>query len=161
MKIVVILLIVAFFALKFATREEKKTYIYNPERSRLERLVVILDSLEVRFPRIYVCQMILETGSFTSAVFRENRNVCGMKHNGRGYSLGANRDHAKYSRIAMSVEDYRVWQEQRLKLRPDVDTEEEYLQMLDSLPLPYQGARYAVDTAYTTKLRRLRKIYFQ
>jgi hypothetical protein len=81
-----------------------------------------------------------------------------MKESARKFDNGSNLGHATYSNSYASLLDYRAWQRRCLNLRPDVNTEEEYLQMLDSLPI-CRGCRYAEDKNYTNSLRlRIRQL---
>lgn len=78
-----------------------------------------------------------------------------MRHNSRGYSLGPMNQHASYEKPIDSIKDYAAWQKKMLAARPDVETEEDYLDMLDQYKVPWcYDCRYAEDLTYTTKIRR-------
>lgn len=47
-----------------------------------------------------------ETGGFKSAIYRENKNLFGMKQNSRKYHRGSNRGHAQYDSKIDSIKDY-------------------------------------------------------
>lgn len=111
-----------------------------------------LESHEIKFPMVALAQATWETNFFTSKIDSLNKNMFGMKHNRRGFSKGVQYGHALYLRDIDSIKDYAAWQRNMLRLRPDVDTEEEYIQMLDSLPI-CKGCRYAEDRTYTQKIR--------
>lgn len=153
-------LILAIFILwKAGERVDEVTTISRIERDSVEELTNSLRRLErayeklgVKFPIVPIAQSSIETDWWTSNIWKENKNGYGMKYNTRGHAVGINRGHAKYETSAQSLLDYRDWQRKCLKLRPDIDTEEEYISMLDSLPI-CKGCRYAEDPFYTTKVR--------
>lgn len=114
--------------------------------------------IDPRFTLIVLAQDTWETNWGTSKICNENNNRFGMRHNGRGYSIGPMNKHASYSRPSDSLKDYGLWQQKMLKARPDVDTEEEYLNMLDDYNVPWcRDCRYAEDTTYTRKIRQRMK----
>lgn len=152
-------LLALFVVLKAGTQYEENVNLYKLEEApdtleenTLDTLLHRYEELGVRFPIVVLAQSSIETGWWTSDIWKENRNGYGMKYNTRGWATGVNRGHAKYPSSAYSLLDYRDWQRQCLRLRPDVDTEEEYIDMLDNLPL-CKGCRYAEDVQYTRKVR--------
>jgi len=66
----------------------------------------------VEHPEIAYAQAILESGWFTSDIFKENNNLFGMKHPQvrETLSKGVNRGHAVYDTWLDSVKDYALWQ---------------------------------------------------
>lgn len=152
-------LVFGFFLLKFLGRvESKENSFYEVvdktiEINRIQRLHRILTELGMKFPDVVIAQMLLETGNGTSKIFKENKNPLGMKHNKRGFSKRAKNKHASYEDYAKGFEDYQKWQDRCLSLRGDINTTEDYIQMLDNLPL-CRGCRYAEDSLYTQKVRR-------
>lgn len=122
------------------------------DRNLLKELVRRYELIGIKFAIVPIAQSSIETAWWTSKIWEENRNGWGMKYNNRGHAVGVNRGHAKYTSSAQSLLDYKVWQQKCLKLRPDINTEEEYIQMLDNLPL-CKGCRYAEDPIYTDKVR--------
>lgn len=108
----------------------------------------------IRFPLVVLAQDTWETNWEKSSIFKSNLNRFGMKHNRRGISLGVKNGHAFYARPTDSLKDYALWQAKMLRARPDVQTDEQYLQMLDDYDVPWcPDCRYAEDTSYTTKIR--------
>lgn len=103
---------------------------------------------------VALAQATWETNFFRSKICKSNRNLFGMKFNKRGFALKTLNGHAYYENAKQSIADYKAWQDRMLRLHP-CDTEEEYLQMLDSLPIStkYNTCRYAEDTTYTDKIR--------
>lgn len=95
-----------------------------------------------------------ETDFGRSKIRRENNNLFGMRHNNRGFSEGPLNKHASYSSPLLSLKDYGAWQKRMLAARPDVKTEEDYLNMLDDYNVRWcPDCRYAEDLTYTTKIR--------
>jgi hypothetical protein len=64
-------------------------------------------------PEVAFAQCLLETGHFSSDVFKENHNLFGMKVPSQRQTLaiGKNRGHAKYKNWQDSVKDYKMWQD--------------------------------------------------
>ncbi len=129
---------------------------YNMQKttmlSAVERYEKALVDIGIKFPKVVMAQMVHETNWFTSRIYYENRNYFGMKYNTRGYAIGKHRGHAKYSSYEDSILDYASWQKRVLALAPDVDTDEEYIALLDNLPI-CKGCRYAEDPNYTQSIR--------
>lgn len=118
----------------------------------IQQWLQVLSSHGVKFPMVALAQATWETNYFKSRICKENKNLFGMRFNSRGFALKPNLGHAYYDNVAQSVRDYAAWQHRMLQLRPDINTEDEYIQMLDSLPIG-KGLRYAEDTTYTQKIR--------
>lgn len=92
---------------------------------------------------VIVAQSQLETGDFTSPIFRENHNAFGMKHpqSRPTLSRGESRGHAVYDSVRDSVEDYAM--RQRNFGIPDGNA---FRYMSATL-----GSGYATDPAYARK----------
>lgn len=149
------------FALSFSVERSSSTKITNYEKVNYSDVEgCVFDSIAglyarygIKFPRVVAAQSIHETSFFNSTIYRENKNLFGMKWNKRGFASSVNRGHAKYASQAYSLMDYKAWQDNVLRLRP-VDTEREYLELLNNLPL-CGGCRYAEDLEYTDKVVRI------
>lgn len=111
-----------------------------------EALKLHLDTT-VLHPEIVLAQAILESGNFSSSIFKENNNLFGMKlaRKRRTLAIGKHRGHAVYRTWLDSVNDYILWQQQ-FKVTP-IETKEDYLRLLDKM--------YSEDGSYSRKLRRL------
>jgi hypothetical protein len=113
-----------------------------------ENLKLALEQVRVSNPDIVYKQAILETGTFTSAIFIENNNLFGMKHPyvRSTTSLGKNRGHAKYASWFQSVKDMKLFQ---IFYRPRIEYmhNNNYYNFLDDV--------YASDKWYTHKLRNI------
>lgn len=113
----------------------------------------------IQFSDVVLAQYTWETAFGSSKIFKQNHNGYGMKYRrvkppDVQYALGIKNGHAYYKNHISSLADYAQWQRRLLKSRPDVKTEEEYLQMLDDYNVPWcPDCRYAEDTTYTDKIR--------
>lgn len=120
-----------------------KECIENGTEFSEQRLWEYLQSLSISHPHIVFAQARLETGNFTSTIFKENNNLFGMK---RAYfrpstSIGLNRGHAKYKNWKDSVLDFALY---KAYVAKDL-TEKEYYALLSS--------SYAEDPLYTNKVK--------
>lgn len=75
-------------------------------------LVSLMKELKIKYPEVALSQARLETGNFTSAIFKENHNLFGMKmaELRPTSAIGINRGHALYSNWRESVVDYALFQ---------------------------------------------------
>ncbi len=75
-------------------------------------LVSLMKDLKIKYPEVALSQARLETGNFTSAIFRENHNLFGMKmaEIRPTSAIGINRGHALYTNWKQSVIDYALFQ---------------------------------------------------
>lgn len=75
-------------------------------------LVALMKELKIKYPEVALSQARLETGNFTSAIFKENHNLFGMKmaELRPTSAIGINRGHAQYSDWKESVVDYALFQ---------------------------------------------------
>lgn len=110
-----------------------------------DQVLTLLLDLRLEHPYVVFAQAKLESGNFTSDIFKHNNNLFGMKMPWRRATLatGVNRGHAVYSDWRHSVYDYALWQSAYMRGL----TQEQYLKKL--------SASYADDDNYIHKLRRL------
>ena len=75
-------------------------------------LITLMKELKIKYPEVALSQARLETGNFTSAIFKENHNLFGMKmaELRPTSAIGINRGHASYSNWKESVVDYALFQ---------------------------------------------------
>jgi flagellum-specific peptidoglycan hydrolase FlgJ len=68
----------------------------------------------IKYPDIVMAQAKIESGHFSSPIFKENNNLFGMKlpESRKTTAIGKNRGHAKYNTWQDSVKDYKLWQDQ-------------------------------------------------
>src|SRR5882672_6857675 len=110
---------------------------------------------KIRHPHIVYAQALLETGEFTSTIFKENNNLFGMKYVGDfrykygrpTTAVGSKYGHAVYTHWKKSVDDYILWQ-QMFKKTP-TEKEDEYFALLRK--------KYAEDTRYVAVLKTIIK----
>lgn len=124
---------------RLMTPEEKLIIIQEHNKFSEEKLIVKLKELNIKFPHIVLAQAKLETGNFTSKVFRENNNLFGMKESSMRIttSKGTENNHAYYNNWYESLLDYSFYQCRYLS---NLQTEEQYLQ--------YLGQSYAESPEY-------------
>jgi len=75
-------------------------------------LVTLMKELKIKYPETVLSQARLETGNFTSDIFKENHNLFGMKMAEKRptSAIGINRGHASYANWRESVIDYALFQ---------------------------------------------------
>lgn len=111
-----------------------------------DKLIEMLVSLNVKFPHIVLAQSKLETGNYSSKIFKENHNLFGMKearvriHTSKGTQF----NHAYYSHWRESVYDYAFYQCHYLST---LHTEDEYY--------TYLSKSYAEATNYVNILKSM------
>jgi hypothetical protein len=129
------------------TPEERMIVINQNKRHFSEdSLIFILNELNVKFPHIVLAQSIVETGHWTSRIFKENHNLFGMKE---AYvrvhtAKGTQHNHAYYENWIESVYDYAFYQCRYLS---SISTEESYFK--------YLSESYAESPTYVQSLKRV------
>jgi hypothetical protein len=110
-------------------------------RNKLREYIL---QLNIKYPHIVLAQAELESGTFTSPIFKENNNLFGMKQAKLRptTNTGENKGHACFNTWRESVVDYAFYSATYLN---DIHSETEYLN--------YLGQNYAEDTAYVSKLK--------
>lgn len=110
-----------------------------------ERVLTLLDALNVEHPHIVFAQMRLESGNFKSDLAKNNDNFFGMKYPRQRatVALCMDRGYAYYRSWSYSVLDYAIWQRRYASGL----TEDEYLEML--------SVKYAEDKAYVRKVKSI------
>ena len=94
-----------------------------------DKLIDMIVSLNIKFPHIVLAQAKLESGNYSSKIFKENHNLFGMKearvriHTSKGTQF----NHAYYSHWKESVYDYAFYQCRYLST---LHTEKEYYSYL-------------------------------
>ncbi|MES3016963.1 MAG: glucosaminidase domain-containing protein [Bacteroidota bacterium] len=75
-------------------------------------LIALMKELKIKYPEVALSQARLETGNFTSDIFKENHNLFGMKmaELRPTSAVGINRGHALYTNWKESVVDYALFQ---------------------------------------------------
>jgi hypothetical protein len=131
---------------KYVEGETVSTIITPPQNFSPILLKEYLEEINMKFPDIVYAQAVLETGQFSSKVFKENHNLFGMKcARSRPFThLGSSRGHALYMDWKMSVIDYALYQSSYLR---DLRTKEQYY--------AYIGSHYAEDSGYLVKVKKI------
>jgi uncharacterized FlgJ-related protein len=106
----------------------------------------LMNQIGIAYPDVVFAQARLETGNFTSKVFRENNNLFGMKlpRVRSTTAIGEQNNHASYIRWQHSVADYKLWQDEVIK---KYRTKRAYLR--------YLSKHYAEDKKYIHKLKQM------
>jgi uncharacterized FlgJ-related protein len=135
--------------IKYITEETKQIIIREQlveNKFTPERLKEYILELNIRFPHIVYAQAQLETGNFTSHIFKVNSNLFGMKEAKRRPTTnkGTENGHAFFNHWKESVVDYAFYQAAYLN---DIRSEKEYWE--------YLGQNYAEDPNYISKLKKI------
>lgn len=154
MKKPLLIFLIFIFLLPFSCREIKikvpNLICINSLEFSLDNLkfVLSLQTISEHKKEILLKQAILETGNFTSTVFKENNNLFGMKHPyiRKTTSLGTNRNHAVYENWVESVKDYIYWLDFHKERSRD---------MIDYYKFLVQ-VNYATDENYIKKLKQIK-----
>lgn len=132
-------------AIKFNNFVEKIPVIvrmnntFSPEEVKEEII-----RLNISHPDIVYAQCVIESGNFTSNIFKNNNNCLGIKlaKSRPTTAVGEDFGHAKYKSWQDCIRDYALWQASYARNL----SKEEYLQFL--------GQIYAEDGSYITKLKQ-------
>jgi uncharacterized FlgJ-related protein len=147
--------ILIFMFLGMSTTEVKTEYVTNTEDILLvrsnrefseEKLVNLLKELNLPYPHITLAQAKLESGEFSSRIFKENHNLFGMKEAKVRVNLaqGTQYGHAYYNSWEESVLDYAFWYSSYAR---KCKTENELFQLLDQ--------QYAEADQYVSSLKHI------
>ena len=125
---------------------EAKVIIARQNEFSEEKLIKLISSLHFPFPDIVLAQAMHETACFTSVVFKENKNLFGMKASFRRIttSSATEGEYAYYNTWMDSVYDRALYSATYLS---SIQTEEEYFS--------YLGQYYAEDSRYVEKLKNI------
>lgn len=133
--------------------ESDRSYFYYQVRHMPfsdDLLKACLDYEGIMYRDIVLLQSRLETGNYTSDIFRNGNNLFGMKYPAQRPTVatGIYKEHAQYAHWSDSVVDYALWQKYYLsrgyRLGSEIDSDF-YLVFLNCIP-------YAEDPRYVTKL---------
>ena len=127
--------------------EKEMVVIFNKKNEfSKEKLINTLKRLNIKFPYIVYAQAELETGGFTSRVFRENNNLFGMKEakSRINTASGTQYNHAYYETWMESVYDYAFYSSSYLR---KIQSESDYFE--------YLSQSYAEDPNYIESLKRI------
>ena len=126
--------------------EEKLIIVQEFNEFGEDKLIAKLKELNVKFPYIVLAQSKLETGNFTSKIFRENNNLFGMREAKQRITTaqGTENNHAYYHTWQESILDYAFYQCRYLS---NIGTEEQYFN--------YLKQSYAEDPSYVNRLQTI------
>jgi len=127
-----------------------KVYVYRvvPDQAFSKaNLIVMLKEMNVKHYRVAYAQAVVETGNFTSRMFRLNNNLFGMKEATMRVNLarGTQYGHAYYNNWEESVTDYALWV---AAYANRCRTKEQMYQLLEGY--------YAEDPNYISKLKSIK-----
>lgn len=135
-------------ALKINNFIEKVPIIIRPNQEVLneKNLRNEIKKLHLKYEDVIVAQYIIESGSGTSNIYKQNNNFLGLKepHSRPTTSLGTNLGHSQFSCWQNCLEDYCMWQ---IMCARGINSQEEYIQLLGSI--------YAEDQSYMDKINKL------
>jgi uncharacterized FlgJ-related protein len=109
-------------------------------------MIAIMNEIGILYPDIVMAQAKIETGHFTSKVFRENHNLFGMKlaRQRSTTAIGEQYNHAEYTSWRQSVVDYKLWQD---KVLTKVKSRRAYLR--------YLHKNYAENKQYVNLIKKM------
>lgn len=118
--------------------------IYIQDRFSEQKFINLLRSSNVKYPHIVLAQAKIESGNFTSTIFKENNNMFGMRlaRQRATTAISENKGFAVYYKWQDSFYDYLLYQNIAMTT---CSNEQEYYQRLEE--------KYAQDTSYIASLR--------
>jgi uncharacterized FlgJ-related protein len=131
---------------KYISEETKAIILNQRDEFTQEKLKEYVLQLNIKYPHIVLAQAELETGGFTSGIFKENNNLFGMREARQRCTTasGTDNNHAFYDTWKSSVVDYALYQSAFLR---NIKTEDEYFE--------YLRQNYAEDPQYVAKIKRI------
>jgi hypothetical protein len=130
--------------IKSMSAEEKIMLINESDPFTKNKMVDMLERLNISYPWIPMAQSMIETGQWKSDIFLENDNLFGMKEamSRVTTATGTNKNHATYNTWRESIYDYGFYQSRYLG---KIASEDDYYQ--------YLAASYAEDPNYVNKIK--------
>lgn len=109
-----------------------------------------ITELDIKHPEVVFAQALLETGNFTSRLFKQNNNLFGMRVPSKRSTVAKNvknkKSYAKYSTWQESVVDYALYQDYVFKKRGELSRTKYY---------SYLDGTYCESTGYSVKLKKI------
>jgi len=158
--VLVLACIIMFTVSAHKTPEKEKTTVVDVQTKYVkvipdnefseDKLYKFIESMNIRFPHIVMAQAMIETGSFTSNMFKAHNNLFGMKCPSRRptTNLGEVNGYAKFENWKQSVIDYALFQAAYMS---KIRTEADYFS--------YIGRNYAHDSSYVEKVKKIANRY--
>lgn len=121
-------------------------YMFTNDKFKEEKLIGYIKELRIKFPHIVMAQALVESGNYSSMLFKKNNNLFGMRNPGirSTTSKGSRFGYAYYDSWRESVLDYALFSAYNSK---NIKTENEYFQFL--------GKIYAEDSSYISTLKNV------
>lgn len=149
--ILICLISLGGFGYSFMSKEPQKQEIIITQQTQpfSEQLLrQEIQKLNLPFEEVIVAQSKLETGNYTSEIFKCSHNLFGQKQAKVRVNCqsGVNNNHATYDNWILSLYDYTFWYS---TYASKIKNENEYLEFLSQV--------YAEDTTYITQLKQIIK----
>jgi hypothetical protein len=127
---------------------DTNVYIIQSKQFSEEVFINLLKDCNIKYPHIVLAQAKVESGNFTSKVFRQNNNMFGMRKARQRITTAESEKntYAYYRDWIDAVYDYAMYQSVVMR---SVENEDQYFTKL--------GERYAEDSLYVPKLRNIIK----
>lgn len=128
------------------TPMERYIVINEATKFTEEKLIEEIKRLNFNFPYLVYCQSYVETGAWTSRIYRENNNLFGMKQAQvrANLAVGTQYEHAYYNNWKESLYDYAFYYSEYLS---DIKDEDQYID--------YVNQRYAEHPEYDLMIREV------
>lgn len=142
--ILVLFLLTLMFSNNVRAQEVEETQPINYENLYEEIL-----KQGIKFPDVVFAQAVIETGNFTSKLFRNANNLFGMKLPKKRETLAVGKEKrgfAVFESWTHSVNDYLLWQEFIFRNK-EIKTKKQYL--------AYLNKNYAENKSYISYLNRV------
>lgn len=120
--------------------------IYIKDKFSEVAFIELIRKSNVKYPHIILAQAKIESGNFTSSIFKENNNMFGMRlaRQRATTAISENKGFAVYSDWVSSYYDYILYQSSTMST---CSNEQEYYQRLED--------KYAQDTSYISSLKSI------
>lgn len=128
------------------TPVERYIVINEATKFTEEKFIEEIKRLNFNFPHIVYAQSYVETGAWTSRIYRENSNLFGMKEAmvRAHLAVGTRHKHAYYNNWKESLYDYALYYSEYLS---DIKDEDQYID--------YVNARYAEHPEYDKMIKSI------
>lgn len=125
---------------------KQKPFVRTEIEFSESNLIKLIKQEGIKYPEIALAQAKIETGHFTSKIFKSNNNAFGMKlaRSRETTAIGEQNNHANYISWVQSVKDYKLWQNRIINKLP---TRKKYLIYLDKY--------YATNKKYVDLIKQM------
>lgn len=143
------LLLLGTMSTKAQEKQVQTTFQTQDDGLTKEELYEQIIKFGIKFPDIVFAQAVLESGAFTSKLFKTANNLFGMRVPTKRETSSVGKTQSGYSKYTdwnLSVYDYFLWQDYMLRDKAEL-TKNQYLALL--------GRVYASDKKYVSSLKRV------